>query len=447
MTDSPSPEAPTGAADPKNLTPRRIALEAALAVEIKSAALDAALASHPEHKRLETRDRAFARAIAAAGVRRVGALDAALAAFMERPLPDRAMRARWVLRLAAAEILELENAAHAVVDAWVELMASDETTARYKGLANAVLRRVAEAGGEPFAAADPLADLPAWLAERWVHFYGDDVARAMAAARAGHPPLDVTVRPDLDPAEIAKALEGQVLPTGVVRRTDIGDVAALPGFTAGEWWAQDAAAALPVALLAPQPGERIADLCAAPGGKTLQIAAAGAETIAVDRSAKRLKRVEENLARVRLAAEIVAADAALWRPPAPLDAVLLDAPCTATGTLRRRPDVAWTKRPADIEHLAGLQARLLDAAWAMLAPGGRLVYCTCSLEPEEGEDQLARFVARTSDARVDRVRPEELPGLEDAIDSYGAVRTRPDMWPELGGLDGFFIARLTKART
>ncbi|TRO96343.1 RsmB/NOP family class I SAM-dependent RNA methyltransferase [Glycocaulis profundi] len=437
--------APQPAPDTRNLAARTASLDAVLAVEEEGQALDGALNAQPGYSRLEPRDRAFARAIAAAAIRRWGALESAVNAFLDRPLPEREARARAILRLAAAELLVLDNAPHAVVDAYVALMGEGRERRKFKNLANAVLRKVATQGREPFDAADPLDDLPGWLAARWAAAYGKPAAQAMAAARSGPPPLDLTVKPGADAAALAEAIGGTVLPTGTVRREGIGDVSALTGYEAGEWWAQDAAAALPAALLAPQTGERIADLCAAPGGKTLQLAAAGSQVIALDRSEKRLKRVSQNLARTGLSAEIVVADGTEWRPEAPFDAVLLDAPCSATGTLRRRPDVAWTKTEADIASLAALQSALLDNAFAMLRPGGRLVFCTCSLEPEEGEDQIAAFLARTPEARLDPVRPAELPGLAGALRDDGTVRTRPDLWPETGGLDGFFIARVTRA--
>jgi 16S rRNA (cytosine967-C5)-methyltransferase len=432
--------------DRRNLPPRRAALAAVTAVFTKAAALDGALSNDPTWRALEPRDRAFARAIASAAVRRVGALNAALDALIDRPLPDQAVRARLALLCGAAERLVLDGAAHAAVDAWVSILDESRDTQRYKNLANAVLRRIASGKARAaFNAADPRSDLPDWLAARWTANYGAETAMAMAAARAVPPTLDLSLKPDQDTAALAQAINGEVLPGGTVRRREIGAVESLPGFEAGDWWVQDIAAALPAKLLAPQSGERIADLCAAPGGKTLQLAASGADVIAVEASAKRMRKVAANLERTALSADLVTADVRVWRPDAPLDAVLLDAPCTATGTLRRRPDAAWAKQDGDIASLADIQARLFDAAFAMLKPGGRLVYCTCSLEPEEGEDQLKAFLARTPSATLDPVRPEEAPGLTDAITPHGAVRTRPDLWSERGGMDGFFIARVVKA--
>ncbi|MFN7177729.1 MAG: RsmB/NOP family class I SAM-dependent RNA methyltransferase [Thermaurantiacus sp.] len=429
---------------PRPLTAREAALKAFLNIDADGAALDNALSAQPGYDRMDTRDRAFARAIVSAAIRRRGTLEAAFESFMDRPLRPRELTGRAVLTLASAELLVLQTPPHAVVDGWVRIMGASEDGRRLKGLTNAVLRRVSERGAETFLAADPLIDLPEWLRTRWIEHYGEDAARSMALARAGAPPLDLSAKPGFDTVAFASEIGGIVLPTGTVRKEGIGDVTALPGFEAGNWWAQDAAAALPVKLLDPKPGERIADICAAPGGKTLQLAAAEADVIAVDRSEARLRRVSQNLARTRLKAQIIAADATSWQPPELLDAVLLDAPCSATGTLRRRPDVAGTKSEADIESLAALQAALLDNAFAMLKPGGRLVYCTCSLEPEEGEAQIETFLERTPEAMRLPISAGELPGLADAVTANGDVRTRPDMWANEGGLDGFYIARLVK---
>jgi 16S rRNA (cytosine967-C5)-methyltransferase len=217
----------------------------------------------------------------------------------------------------------------------------------------------------------------------------------------------------------------------------------LPGFSEGQFWVQDAAAALPARLLGARPGARIADLCAAPGGKTAQLAAAGASVVAVERDPKRLARLRENLARLKLAAEFVEADAATWSPGSLFDAVLLDAPCTATGIIRRHPDIPHLKRPGDVASMAETQARLLAHAATLLKPGGRLVFATCSLQPEEGEAHLAR--AEALGLRLDPILPAEVPGLAEAVTTSGTLRTRPDMWAERGGLDGFFVGRFVKA--
>ena len=429
----------------KNLGARASALAGVMGVVGKGVPLDIGLDGSADYRRLETRDRAFARAIASATIRRSGALNAAIGALVEKPLPAKDMKARMILLCGAAELLVLGSAPHAVVDAWVSLMDQDPDTQRYKNLTNAVLRRVKDQGQAAFDAADPLHDLPEWWADRWVEAYGEDTARAIMRARSGPPPLDISLKREMDRPVLIKALEAESLPTGTIRRSEIGAVDGLPGFSKGQWWVQDAAAALPVKLLAPKAEETIIDLCAAPGGKTLQLAAAGAKVIAVDASAKRLKRLEENLERTGLSAEVVAADAITYRPETPVDAVLIDAPCTATGTLRRRPDASFIKQAGDVDSLVEIQASILDAALEMLKPGGRLIYCTCSLEPEEGEQQIAKLLDARLDVRLDPVERDELPELEDTILADGTVRTRPDHWAEKGGLDGFFIARLIKA--
>jgi len=279
-------------------------------------------------------------------------------------------------------------------------------------------------------------DTPPWLWSAWHTAYGPAV-RSIAEAHCGPAPLDISLKPGATVPEGAEALPGGSfrLPAGT-RVTEI------PGFAEGAFWVQDAAAALPARLLAPRAGERIADLCAAPGGKTAQLAAAGAKVTAVERDPKRAERLRENLARLNLPAEIITADAAQFRPAAPFDAILLDAPCTATGTIRRHPDVAWLKRPRDVATAAALQSRLLQSAAGMLAPGGRLVFATCSLQAEEGETHLRE--APALGLRLDPIRPDEMPGLPEAILPSGAIRTRPDYWAARGGMDGFFIARFVK---
>jgi 16S rRNA (cytosine967-C5)-methyltransferase len=296
---------------------------------------------------------------------------------------------------------------------------------------------------------DPLSDnTPDWLARRWNAAYGQETARAIAAAHLQGAALDITVQSDA--VEWAERLGGVALPTGSVRLHEIrSPVAELPGYAEGQWWVQDAAAALPAILLGVKPGDRVADLCAAPGGKTAQLAAAGASVLAVDRSSPRLERLSQNFSRLGLEAEIRVGDALALPDEAAFDAVLLDAPCSATGTLRRHPDVAWTKTESDIGRLIGLQKRLFDKAATLVRPGGRLVYCTCSLEREEGEAQVTTFLTRNPDFERVPVRPEELGGLSEVIDPSGDLRTLPahlnGVAPEArGGLDGFFATRLRR---
>ncbi len=378
------------------------------------------------------RDRAAGHRIAAAVLRRAGSLDAVLEPFLRREPPPEVRRA---LRIGAAELLLLGTAPHAAVSSAVGLVPQP-----FAGLVNAVLRRVAEAGPAALEGLDAeRLDTPPWLWASWHAAYGPAGVRAIAAAHRQEAPLDLTLAPGAAPPE-----GGEVLPTGTLRLPPGTRVTDLPGFAEGGFWVQDAAAALPARLLAARPGERVADLCAAPGGKTAQLAATGAQVVAVERDPKRAARLRENLARLRLSAEVVEADAAAWDPGARFDAVLLDAPCTATGTIRRHPDVPHLKRPRDLATAVEAQRRLLTAAARLLAPGGRLVYAVCSLQPEEGEAQLAAIAALG--LRPAPVRAEEVAGLpEGAVTPAGALRMRPDLWAERGGMDGFFVARFVSA--
>ena len=401
--------------------------------------LDEALLAAPGG--LDPRDRALARAIAATGLRRLGEIDALLKGFLQKPLPQEARRTRALLRLATAEITYVGAAPHGAVNAAVALAATGPE-GRFKGLVNAVLRRVAEAGRARAAPGAGKANTPAWLFARWVRAYGPETAEAIAEAHLEEPPLDIT--PKNDTEALAGRLEAKRLPTGSLRRP-AGPVSKLPGFQSGAWWVQDAAAALPARLLAPAPGERVLDLCAAPGGKTLQLAATGARVTALDLSPARMKRVAENLKRTGLEAECIAADARDWRPETPFPAVLLDAPCSATGTIRRHPDIPHLKSEAQIRALTKVQDALLKAAFADLAPGGRLLYCTCSLEPEEGAERIAAFLKAEPKARRRPFQGADLPGLAAALTAEGDVRTLPSQWRTEGGLDGFFVARLERA--
>ncbi len=401
--------------------------------------LDDALNETPRFDQLEGRDRAFARALAAASLRRLGGINAVLSRFLQKPLPESATLARALLHVGAAQLLVLGTPAHAAVVETVETAKQLRETRGFANLMNAVLRRVAREGAAAMEALPAGADLPAWLFTRWRACYGADADR-IAAALLHEPPLDLSAKSAAD--AWAVKLGGTLTPTGSIRLAEAAPIEALPGFADGAWWVQDAAAALPARLLGAVDGLRILDLCAAPGGKTLQLAAAGAQVTAVDKSQPRLRRLRENLERTRLSAEVICADALAYRPDARFDAVLLDAPCTSTGTLRRHPDVAWLRRPADIRALAEVQTRLLAAAATLLKPGGTLVYAVCSLEPEEGPDIVA--AALRNEWRRTPIDAAAIPGVEPFITAEGDLRTHPGYWPERGGLDGFYAARLQR---
>lgn len=392
-------------------TAREIALDALIQVIGTGESVEQALAQHQNYRKLETRDRGFARALCASAMRHKGLLEKTYHSFLETPLPESANKARAVLLLAAADLIILETPAHAGVDGGVRLMGRDPQTFKYKRLANAVLRKVADEGPALFREMDRLDNLPDWITARWIAHYGEDITRAMIEAAAKEPSLDLTVKPKETLEDWAQRLDATALPTGSLRRYSIGDVTQLPGFDEGVWWVQDSAAALPVKLLQVQAGERVGDICAAPGGKTLQLASLGADVTALDRSKKRLERLKSNLARTGLSAHIVTADATTWEDEEKFDALLIDAPCSATGTLRKNPEVVWSKSESDIETLAALQARILDHAVSLLKPQGRMVYCTCSLEPEEGEQQINAFLARTPGIELDPITPSDLPEL------------------------------------
>ncbi|MBB3904272.1 RsmB/NOP family class I SAM-dependent RNA methyltransferase [Methylobacterium brachythecii] len=436
------------------LAARRTAHEAVAALlgKGRAFALEDALAQ--AGGRLDPGEAALARAIATATFRRFGLLRTVLAERMSQGLPEDQPRLLALLATGAAQILDLAVADHAAVDLSVRLAKADPDLGHLAGLVNAVLRRVTRERDAILAAGgDPLdANTPDWLVARWRAAYGEDAARRIAVAHLEGAAVDLTIRSDS--AAWADRLGGIALGLGSVRLADVdAPIATLPGYEEGAWWVQDAAAALPARLLAAAPGERVADLCAAPGGKTAQLAATGATVIAVDRSGARLERLRKNLERLDLSAEVRVADALALDEDATFDAVLLDAPCSATGTIRRHPDVAWTKTEADIARLTGLQRRLLDKAAALVKPGGRLVYCTCSLEPEEGEAQVAAFLGRRPDFERVPVTADEVAGQLEIIDLQGDLRTLPCHLPlsssgeavgRRGGLDGFFASRLRR---
>jgi 16S rRNA (cytosine967-C5)-methyltransferase len=396
---------------------------------------------------LDARDRAFARLLAATSLRRLGEIDDALGRFLDRPLPPRAGATQDILRLGAAQILFLGTPAHAAVASAVELATGARDARHFRGLVNAVLRRLGEA--EPESLHAPMLEAgrrntPDWLFASWARAYGEAAAAAIANAHLLDPPLDLTLKNPAEAEIWAARLEARILPTGSLRRSLGGRIEALPGFEEGAWWVQDAAAALPARLLGAVRGRRVLDLCAAPGGKTAELAAAGAEVTAVDWSEGRLARLRANLDRLGLEAACVAADIRVWRPHSPADLVLLDAPCSSTGTIRRHPDIPYTKTPADIAALSASQDALLDAAVLMLAPGGVLVYCTCSLQPEEGPERIAALLARGAPLTRRPIAPAEIGGLAEAVTAEGDLRSLSSHWAALGGLDGFYACRLVK---
>lgn len=423
------------------LAARVIALDILRAVLRKSTPLDDAFDAHPTLGDLEPRDRGFVRMLVSTVLRRLGQIDALIFACLKEPGLPKAV-VHDVLRLGAAQLVFLGTPAHAAVDTTVELAVASEAP-QYKGLINAVMRRLAREGADLAKAQDAgRLNAPDWLWLSWRLAYGTGRARGIVDAHLHEAPLDITVKSD--PQGWAERLEATVLPTGTLRRAAGGSVTELPGFGEGAWWVQDLAASLPVKLMGDLRAKRVYDLCAAPGGKTAQLCAAGAEVVAVDRSAKRLERVRDNLTRLDLTADLLAADAATWNPGEPADAVLLDAPCTATGAIRRHPDVQRLKSAEDVAKLAKAQGRLLAHAVDLLKPGGLLVYCTCSLQPEEGEAQIERLLSR--DRRVERVpvTPAELDGFAAPITERGEVRSLPGMLADQGGIDGFFVARLRR---
>ena len=378
-------------------------------------------------------DRARAQRLATVTLRHVEPADRVLAPHLRKAPMDLVMNA---LRLAVVEMVVLGAASHGVVNASVEIVRHGNRTGHMTGLVNAVLRKVA-AVETPFAKL-PAQRLPMWLRKPLVDRFGRDVVTAIEAVQAVSPPLDLTVKPGV----VVEIPGAEVMPTGSVRLVDPGQVSAQPGYAAGDWWVQDAGAALAVPLLGDVAGLRVLDLCAAPGGKTMQLAALGADVTALDISGPRMAVVAENLARTGLAAKLVVADALVWDSEGGFDAVLLDAPCSATGTIRRHPDLPFVKDGGELPVLVDLQARLFDRALAFLRPGGRLVYCTCSLLAEEGEDQLAAALARHPGLTV--IAPE-ITGVDPAwITPEGALRLRPDYWADGGGMDGFFMVCVRK---
>lgn len=424
------------------VTARDVALDLIGAVLRRKRPLDDAIDDNREMHELSGRDRAFARLLTATVLRRLGQIDALIALCLSTPLAPRAVIVHDILRLGVAQLLFLRTPPHAAVATSVDI-AHSRGFLSHKGLVNAVLRRLSVEGAE-FVEEQDAARLntPDWLWHSWSRAYGERTARAIAASHLREAPLDLTLRGDVE-AWCAK-LQGIILPTGTLRRAAGGSLVSLPGYVEGAWWVQDAAAALPARLFGEVASREIVDLCAAPGGKTAQLAIAGARVTAVDRSTRRLERLVANLKRLTLPVATVAADALTWRPPHPVDAVLLDAPCSTTGAIRRHPDVPHLKVPDDVSRLAVVQDNLLHAAVEMLRPGGTLIYCTCSLQPEEGAGRIAALLDSGAPVARRPIHPGEIGAPAEWITAAGDLRTLPCYFEEHDGLDGFFGARLVK---
>ncbi len=395
--------------------------------------------------RLDSRDQAFVRRLVLGTLRRFGQSGKAAHEFLAKPLAWPARRADLLLRLGATEILYLDGQPHAAVNSAVAVASADPKTRPYRRLVNAVLRRVADNRQELLDRNIPFAEnLPEWLRESWTARFGDETTESIASVLALPAPLDLTCRVTGEESSVARDVGGTVLPNGTVRCSPGGSVEDLPGFQSGDWWVQDAAASLPVRLLGDVRDKLVLDLCAAPGGKSLQLASAGARLISVDHSQDRLRLVEENFQRTGFDPHIVACDAADFRSPEPAPAILLDAPCTATGISRRHPDIRFVKSVRDVAEMAAQQHLLLKAAAEQLPPGGLLVYCVCSLQAEEGPDQVHHILQTRRDLKHVPITADD--GVSpEFVTPDGHLQTLPCHWAELGGLDGFFAARLRKS--
>jgi 16S rRNA (cytosine967-C5)-methyltransferase len=402
---------------------------------------------HPQFLALEPRDRALVRAILVSALRHRCTIEKLIGERLERPLPPNAHSLSNILHVGAAQILFLDVPDSAAVDLAVTQAKADPRSARFSGLVNGVLRNLVRHKDEALPKAlATTRDAPRWFAARLEAVYGTAEADAILRAHRLEAPVDFSVKSD--PALWAERLGGHVLPNGSVRVERLSaSVPELPGYAEGEWWVQDAAASLPARLLGDVRGLAVADLCAAPGGKTAELALAGADVTAVDLSASRLKRLRANLDRLKLRAEVVKADVLTWEPGRFFDAVLLDAPCSSTGTVRRHPDVPWAKSPEGIAKLADLQEKLLERALGLVHPSGIVVFSNCSLDPSEGEELVQSLLARRSDVALDPVLPAELPGAEHFVTPQGYLRTTPAIGQgdgRLDNVDGFFAARLRR---
>ncbi|MBT4889649.1 MAG: MFS transporter [Rhodospirillales bacterium] len=436
MSENTPPESPSS-----KDAPRLAALKAVQSVIQSGANLQDAL-NETRSRLKDPRDRAFHHQLVMTVIRHFGEIDTLLDVFLERRPHGQAAKIIHILYLGIAQVLYLDVPVYAAASTTVDLVRQSGLAGHAK-LANAIMRRIADQGPGRIAEMDvEQVNTPPWLWQSWCATYGEDITRTIAAANTQEPRLDLSVKSD--PDGWAEKLEGELLPTGSIRLPIGGRIDAMPGFEDGEWWVQDAAAALPVKLLGDVEGKSIVDLCAAPGGKTMQLIAAGAHVTAIDRSKKRLKTLHRNLYRTHQKANVITAKAEIWKPVELVDGILLDAPCSATGTLRRNPDIMFQKGPEDITSLTSLQDTLIDAAVDMVKPGGVIIYCTCSLQDEEGPARIAAALSRNLPIEIVPIEKGELPGLSHAITPEGALRTLPGYWAEHGGMDGFYAARLRK---
>ena len=427
------------------LLARRAAISLLQGVTLDQQPLDQLLETNAEFRLLEGRDRSFAHALVASSLRHGGEIKTVLGKFLTKPLPRSSGMAVDILTIAAAQLLFMEVSPHAAIDLSVDLAKQDKKAQHFSGLINAVLRKVSTDGKAALKNLDgPRLNTPDWLWEQWVAAYGEETARDIAASHLNEAPLDISVKDK--PEHWAEQLKGELLPTGTIR-LESGDsnLQELPGFSEGEWWVQDAASALPAKLLGDIAGKSVLDLCAAPGGKTAQLASAGAIVTAVDDSVTRMNRLRENLARLKLQVTTLLADVLSLPTDTLYDNVLLDAPCSATGTIRRHPDLVYLKSPQQLAGLVGLQQKMLAHAARLVKPGGKLVYCTCSLSPLEGERQVFNFLRAHEDFALSTIVPEDLAQQTQFITPAGLMRCLPSMAIGKGsGLDGFFAARLER---
>ncbi len=423
---------------------REAAVRTLMAVTLKSRPFDVALDDITSS--LDSRDRAFVMQLVMLSLRRLGSLRALMGRLVDRGLPRNATWTDAALITGLAQILLMRTADHAAVNETVTLIKNLSGKEKgFAGLVNAVLRRAVRERDVLTGVlnAKPQADLPLWLQTSWRRAYGQDGMVAIARSLQDTPPLDISLKPGEDKVVWAEKIEATLMPNGTLRRT-LTDVTKLPGYDDGLWWVQDMAASLPVMLLGDVSGKHVMDMCAAPGGKTMQLASLGARVTAVDRNKNRLTRLHANMKRTGLAADVYTADATAFGPRGSVDHILLDAPCSATGTLRRNPDVTWTKSEADVEKLTSLQKRMLDHAFKLLPVGGTLVYCVCSLERVEGEEQISAFLARHENAARRVITAADIGGMAELITADGDMRCLPSALADQGGMDGFFAARIEK---